>query len=226
LNSHSRITIALVLFLLGFILPARTSPDDQLSTIMRGIRDRYGNAGGLTSAYSREAITKTMVVLGITERHDMAKGRLFFRPPHMLRLEQVSPQEELLLTDGQTMWWYIPQKEEAYKYSAERFGKELRILSQVLQGLKRAEHNFKISYKEILEDSSYQLILRPEPPWQDIDRLEILIRKGNFAITQVDIFNSIGGLTRFIFSGWRKNVSLEQGLFAFTPPSGTKVMEK
>jgi outer membrane lipoprotein-sorting protein len=212
--------------LLGFILPGKASPDDQLSTIMSGIRDRYANARGLTSVYSREAITKTMVALGITERHDVAKGRLYFRPPHMLRLEQVSPQEELLLTDGQTLWWYIPRKEEAYKYSAEEFGRELRILSQVLQGLKRAEHDFKIGYKEIPETSSYRLILRPEPPWQDIDRLEVLIRKGNFAITQVDICNSIGGLTRFIFSEWRGNVPLDQGLFAFTPPSGTKVMEK
>ena len=109
-----RIIPALFLFLLGSILLAKALPDDQLPKIISGMRDRYGNAKGWRAEYTREAISKTMAMLETAERHDLAKGSLYFKPRHFLRLEQASPQEELLLTDGQTLWWYIPLKKQAY----------------------------------------------------------------------------------------------------------------
>jgi len=107
--------------LLGPILSGKALPDDQISNIITGMRDRYGKAKGWKAEYTREAISKTMAMLETGERHDLAKGRLFFNPPHFLRLEQVLPQEELLLTDGQILWWYLPLKKLAYKYPSPRF---------------------------------------------------------------------------------------------------------
>lgn len=226
MNFRSCVILLLCLFFLGSMLQATAFPDDQVTTIIGGIRARYGSAQGLTAMYTREAISKTMVTLGVAERRDVAKGTLYFNPPYHLRLEQASPQEELLLTDGQTLWWYIPGKKEAYQYSAETFGKELRLLGEVLQGLKGARNNFTITYRDNPEASTYQLVLRPEPPWKDIDHLELIIGKEDFLIMQVNIFNTIGGLTRFMLSDLWEDVSLEEGLFTFSPPLGVKVIEK
>jgi chaperone LolA len=167
-----------------------------------------------------------MVTLGVSERRDVAKGTLYFKPPYLLRLEQASPQEELLLTDGQMLWWYIPGKKEAYQYTTETFGKDLRLLGEVLQGLKGAEDNFKITYQDNPEATTYQLALMPDPPWEDIDHLELRIGKEDFIIKQVDIVNTIGGLTRFMLSDLWEDVSLQEGLFTFSPPLGVKVIEK
>ncbi len=226
MNARSRVILVLILLFLGSILQATAFPEDQATTIIRGIHARYGSSKGLTALYTREAISKTMVTLGVAERRDVAKGTLYFKPPSCLRLEQASPQEELLLTDGQTLWWYIPGKKEAYQYSTESFGKELRVLGEVLQGLKGARNNFKITYKDDPEATTYQLVLRPDPPWKDIDHLELVIGKGDFVIAQVDIFNTIGGLTRFMLSDLWEDVSLQEGLFTFSPPQGVKVIEK
>lgn len=226
MNFKSCVIVLLCLFFLGSILQATAFTDDQVSTIIGGIRTRYGNVQGLTAMYTREAISKTMVTLGVGERSDIAGGTLYFKAPYRLRLEQAFPQEELLLTDGQTLWWYIPGKNEAYQYSTEDFGRELRLLGEVLQGLKNARDNFKITYKDNPEASTHQLALRPEPPWTDIDHLELIVGKGDFVLAQVDIYNTIGGLTRFMFSEWREDVSLQEGLFTFSPPLGVKVIEK
>jgi outer membrane lipoprotein carrier protein len=226
LNARLWVILLFILIFPGSILQGTSFPDDQVTAIIDGIRARYGSSQGLTALYTRESISKTMVTLGVAERLDVAKGTLYFKPPYHLRLEQESPQKELLLTDGQTLWWYIPGKKEAYQYSAETFGKELRLLGEVLQGLKGAEDNFKISYKDNPKTTTYQLALRPDPPWQDIDRLELTIGKADFVIQQVDIVNTIGGLTRFMFSNLWEDVSLQEGLFTFSPPLGVKVIEK
>ena len=226
MTCKSRIFFALFLFVIVSTLLGKVSSDDQLSTIMDSIRQRYGEATGLNAEYTREAISKTMVALGVTERHDVAQGRLYFKSPHSLRLEQVSPQEELLLTDGETLWWYIPEKKEAYKYSAEKFGKELRLLGEVLRGLKGSKDNFLIDLTQDPETKTHQLILRPEPPWQDIDHLEVVLGQGDLVISEVNIYNSIGGLTRFFLSDWQENVPLHEASFTFSPPPGIEIIEK
>jgi len=189
------------------------------------MRDRYGNAKGWKAEYTREAISKTMAMLETADRHDLAKGSLYFKPQHFLRLEQASPQEELLLTDGQTLWWYIPLKKQAYKYSAKEFGKELGLLSDIFQGLKDIKNDFQITLKTGPETNTYHLILRPEPPWQEIDHLELIMLKRDFSIKQVDIYNNIGGLTRFFFSRWEEKGPFKKGFFSFSPPPNVKVID-
>ena len=123
---------------------------DEVSRIIDGIRNGYGDAPGITADYTREAVSKTMALLGTEERHDIAQGRLYFRPPYSLRLEQTSPQEELLVTDGQNLWWHVPHKNEAYRYPAMEFGRELRLLSDILMGLRDAGANFEtVSYTHL-----------------------------------------------------------------------------
>jgi len=89
---------------------ARALPDDQLSKIISGMGDRYRNAQGWKAEYTREAISKTMAMLKTAEKHDLAKGSLYFKPKNFLRLEQAFPKEELLLTNGRQFGGIFPLK--------------------------------------------------------------------------------------------------------------------
>jgi len=199
---------------------------DEVSCIIDGMRGRYGNAAGITADYTREAISKTMALLGTADRQDIAQGTLYFRPPYSLRLEQKSPQEELLVTDGQSLWWYVPHKNEAYRYPALEFGRELRLLSDILRGLRDAEANFEITRNSHPDTNVFSLTLKPDPPWSDIDHLEVMILKNDYTIKQVEIFNMVGGLTRFVFTGLKETDRFEEAFFSFSPPNGTKVIEQ
>jgi outer membrane lipoprotein carrier protein len=226
LNTRSCAIFMLIVLSLGTILQGAAFPDDRVDTILNGLHRTYGSVQGLTALYTREAISKTMVTLGATEKRDIARGRLYFKPPYLLRLEQSSPQEELLITDGQKLWWYIPKKKEAYRYSADAFGTELRLLGEVFQGLSGARNKFKITCRQNPDTGDYYLELTPDPPWKDIDHLELIIEKGTFRIEQVDIVNTIGGLTRFILSKVKEDVPLSDELFSFSPPPGAKLIVK
>jgi outer membrane lipoprotein carrier protein len=226
LSLRSRVLFSCLFFFLVLGPAEQASAGDEVSLIIDGMRSRYGNAAGITADYTREAISKTMALLATADRHDIAQGRLYFKPPYSLRLEQTSPQEELLVTDGQSLWWYIALKKEAYKYPALEFGRELRLLSDILMGLRDAAANFEITLGPHPDTSSFRLILKPDPPWTDIDHLEVVIRRGDYAIKQVEIYNMVGGLTRFVFSGLQEKDRFEEACFSFSPPQGTKLIEK
>jgi outer membrane lipoprotein-sorting protein len=214
----------LFFLVLGFIKQALAG--DEVSRIIDGMRSRYGNAVGITADYTREAISKTMALLGTADRHDIAQGRLYFRPPYSLRLEQTSPQEELLVTDGQSLWWHVPHKNEAYRYPALEFGRELRFLSDILTGLRDAGAHFEIALDSHSDANVFSLILKPDPPWEDIDHLEVMILRNDYTIKQVEIYNMVGGLTRFVFSGLKETDRLDEAFFSFSPPHGTKIIEQ
>ena len=226
MSLRSLVLFSCLFFFLVLGSAEQVSAGDEVSLIIDGMRSRYGNAAGITADYTREAISKTMALLATADRHDIAQGRLYLKPPYSLRLEQTSPQEELLVTDGQSLWWYIALKKEAYRYPALEFGRELRLLSDILMGLRDAEANFEITLGSHPDTNSLRLILKPDPPWTDIDHLEVMILRNDYAIKQVEIYNMVGGLTRFVFSGLQEKARFEEAFFSFSPPQGTKLIEK
>ncbi|NQU14566.1 MAG: outer membrane lipoprotein carrier protein LolA, partial [Desulfobacteraceae bacterium] len=116
-----------------FVCPAFASND--LSNILDGIRNKYGHLPGLSVTYTREVITRSMSMLGGQVKGDLATGRIYFKPSHYMRLEQETPRSETIIYNGDTLWWYIPDKKCVYKYPAQQFGQELRFLSNVFGGL-------------------------------------------------------------------------------------------
>ena len=86
-------------------------PNGDLTDILEGIRKNYGSLPGLTLSYSREVITRSMAMLGDQVKGDLATGHMFFKPPCFLKLEQKTPKQETVISDEETLWWYIPRPE-------------------------------------------------------------------------------------------------------------------
>ena len=111
-----RRTFVLLSLMLSLFCVSPVPGSDNLSGILEGIRNKHNHLPGLTVNYTREVITRSMSMLGKQVKGDLATGRIYFRPPYFLRLEQKTPQTEAIIADGETLWWYIPQKKQAHQY--------------------------------------------------------------------------------------------------------------
>ena len=47
--------------------------------------------------------------------------------PYFLKIQQETPKSEALITDGDTLWWYIPDKKQAYVYPSHTSGMALPV---------------------------------------------------------------------------------------------------
>jgi outer membrane lipoprotein-sorting protein len=219
--------IRLLRFLLVFTLlipalPARA--DDSLISIMEGIRKHYGNLSGLAIPYERGIITKTMQMMGDQEKSDFATGKLYFKPPNSLRIEQEAPSPESVITNGQTMWWYVPKKNTVYRFQSGRLGKELKLLGDIFQGLRGVEESFMAVLAD-QEGDRYRIELTPRPPWPEITHVVITVLKKEYRIAVVEIYNPIGGITRFTLGPPTEKKAFDAGFFEFDPPQGSKIIE-
>jgi outer membrane lipoprotein carrier protein len=216
--------VAAMLFALSFVQQALCA--DDIAAVLDGLKKRYGGASALTLPYSRETITRTMTMLPGKVRGDLASGILYFRPPYYMRMEQEKPEPETLLSDGERIWWHVPAKNLVQVYPFQRSGKEFLLLSDVLRGLSDVGERFTTSLLPSQGNNGNLLLeLKPEPPWEEIERIVLEVTKDN-RIAVVLIHNRLGGITRFELGEAHSTKDLPQSLFQFTPPPGCKVVEE
>lgn len=214
-------------FLLLSLLPwSAVAEDPKLSTILEGIRKRYGLVPGLTLTYEREVITKSMAMLGDQVKAEVATGLIHYKSPHFLKFQQETPTKEVLVTDGNVVWWYIQAKNQAHHYSSHQLSREVKLLGDIFQGLRGVEQSFVVLQRG--EDDKGALILEvtPSPSWGEIDHIDLTIMPGSFHIQKVEIYNLLGGLTRFKLGDSLKEERFKDDFFQFTPPPGTRVIEE
>ena len=197
--------------------------EDVLSNILSGIKDRYGSTSGLSVPYTREVITRSMSMLGNQAQGDLASGVIYFKPPQFLRLDQEKPGQETLMANGDILWWYIPQKKEAHRYRAVDFGRELRLLGDIFRGLADVKESFQVQLEQKHENGDHEIVLIPDPPWQEIDRISLTVNPDH-DIRRVRIFNALGSVTRFNLGDFTLGKTFEKGFFEFVAPPGVKVI--
>lgn len=213
-----------MLFLLMFV-GGPSADAQELSGILEGIQKRYGKIPGLTLNYSREVITKSMAMMGGKVRGDMATGRIHLRPPYFLRLEQDTPKQETLVTNGETLWWHVPHEKAVHEYPARKFGRELRLLSDIFRGLSQVEESFQVLLDGQDQEGNHQIRLIPTTMWQEVESVEITVAK-DYEIRTVEIFNPLGTRTRFVLTEPCIQEAFPKDFFEFSIPDGTKVIRE
>ena len=218
---------AFLILLFIFLLPSsRAFAAEDLASILSGIRDRYGPLPGLTVPYEREIITRSMAMLGEAVKGDFATGKILFKPPHFLRVQQETPKPEAVISNGDTLWWYIPEKKQAYRYASFKLGKELKLLGDIFQGLRGVEESFVVVLHGRDERGDLQLELTPEPAWPDIDHINLSVDPKGYGIRRVEITNLLGGLTRFNLGEMVVREGFDKDVFSFVPPEGVRVIKE
>ena len=200
--------------------------DDQLAGILEGVQKRYGPLPGLAVSYEREVITRSMAMLGIQTQKDLASGMIYFKPPHSLRVQQETPDPEVVIINKDTLWWYIPKKKQVYKYPSNKLGQEMQLLSDIFRGLQHVESRFKVTLIADHSQMGYEIKLEPDPPWEQIDHIELWIDREKHYIRIIEIYNYLGGLTRFILGEPSAQAEFEKNFFHFLVPEGVTVIEE
>ena len=217
--------ILLLIPALIVLVHSPVSAEDALSSILQGIKGHYGHTSGLSVPYTREVITRSMSMLGAQAKGDLASGIIHFKSPHFLRLDQEKPGYEIIIANDNILWWYIPDKKEAHRYRAKDFGRELRLLSDIFSGLAEVKESFRVQLQEKDEKRDTKMVLVPDPPWQEIDRIAITVSPEH-EIRSVRIFNALGSVTRFNLGNFTIGKTFEKGFFEFVAPPGVKIIVK
>ena len=216
---------ALLAFCLVYLSFVARGMAQEVNQILEGIHNRYGAHGGLIIHYRREVKTKTMSMLGNQVKSDLASGKIYVLPPDLLKVEQTEPRREDLITDGNYLWWVIPEEKKVYKYYSKQFGQELRIIADIWQAPSRLKKRFSIRLLQPKDPNHLILEMLPCPPSKNVSRIRIELSR-DFELKALDIVNPLGTTTRFYFDSIEPAKALTKKSFKFTVPDGFTVIHE
>ncbi len=186
--------------------------------ILSRIRHKYS----LKDAYAGSFTQKTTYT--DSNETTLSTGRIWIQGPDKMRWEYQLPEKQLLVSDGQTLWYYTPDLNQVMVGKIKDI-KEARVIVNLLAKLKSEPKNLKLRLSR--KDNLVTVILLPldgdkAPAFQN---LKIIFAADTLMLLETrmeDLFaNKI-----VISYKWKSGPDpiLPAAHFSFIPPAGCDVM--
>ena len=152
-------------------------------------------------------------------------GTVNVKKPGKMRWNYTTPEEKLFVSDGATMYSYIPVDRQVI---IGQVPPEDRASTPVLflTGKGRLSRDFTAAYEETFEGPAHSWLIRLTPRVLDAEYewLTLAVDRETLSIIQLIATDFQGGVSTFTFTNLKENTNLDDGLFAFDIPRGTEVV--
>ena len=153
-------------------------------------------------------------------------GHLYLMRPRMARYEYTTPEAQLFVSDGKTVYWYVPADRQVRKDSL-RDALDDRIPLMFLVGRSNLRGEFtsfeRLSTKPEVEGT---MVVRMHTKRKtDLTELLMEVEPVSFLIRRLVLTHEDGTRSDLRFSNIRVNSGLKASLFEFTVPAGVQVLE-
>ena len=187
-----------------------------LNEIIAKVESRYA-ASGFSAHFDQTSTIKAMEIT------DSASGKVFIKPPGMMRWEYEKPDKQIIISDSKKLWVYRPEDNQVMVGRAPFFfgnGKGAGFLSDI----KLIKQKFNIILEKKSADNFYILKLLPRDKTLDISVIYLSISKNNFNIVRIITYNSFEDETRINMKNIRFKQDIEDSMFSFKTPKGTDIL--
>ena len=190
-----------------------------VTEIARAVDDHYNHLRSLQGEF-----TETYRGNG-AEREE--SGTLWLKKPRKMRWAYRSPKEKLFLSDGKSVWFYVPAERQARKTDLKRLD-DLRSPIAFLLGKTKLENELQGLSKAADQAPAMagDTLLRgvPKAMGGQLSEVQLEVSESN-QIVRIVLMEADGGTTEFRFKDWKENIELSDSRFRFTPPPGVETVE-
>jgi outer membrane lipoprotein carrier protein len=191
--------------------PAPTS-----AQVIDRLQETYDSTADLQAAFEQVYHFK---VNGLERR---SSGQVFLKKPGKMRWDYTKPNPRYFISDGVTLWIYVPADAQAFEQPIER--------SQVAAAL-----SFLLGEGDLAGDFDHQLLpagpqgqlrlqLVPKKSTRQYRKLVLSLDPETFRVVGTLVEDPVGNLNTLTFLDLRVNQGLPDAGFDFTPPEGTRVV--
>jgi outer membrane lipoprotein carrier protein len=159
---------------------------------------------------------------GVLRRKRVERGTLLVKKPGKMRWSYKSPDEKLFVSDGVRLWQHFPE-ENRVVVSAVPQDDKVATAVLFLVGKGNLTRDFRVSFTDKGDASTWALRLDPKEPQAEYDWLEITAARDALVLRSLTVAEKQGGRSTFQFTNFKENVGLADKMFAFSPPRGAEV---
>jgi outer membrane lipoprotein carrier protein len=150
------------------------------------------------------------------------RARLLMQKPANFRWETVEPYQELMVTDGRTIWRYEPDLEQV---TISAFNNKLdRTPVMLLNGSEQGiGQSYAVSATKLTDGVHQQFVLQPKQP--DSLFASMTLTFNGPVLEEMHFEDSLGQQTSLTFKMEQRNQPIDALMFHYTPPKGVDVID-
>jgi outer membrane lipoprotein carrier protein len=155
-----------------------------------------------------------------------ASGELWLKKPGRMRWDYEKPEKQRMVSDGQTLWVYQPEDEQAFKQDLR--GSTLPVSVTFLVGQGKLADEFEVSIVHpagVGAAGDVVLKLVPKVGTAAYRYLLFVVDPKSGLVRETLVYDQQGGSNHLTFSQVETNRGVDDARFRFTPPPGTRVIK-
>jgi outer membrane lipoprotein carrier protein len=207
--------IVLLAFLLAFT--ATLAGDLTTEDVVARVKASYASAHTFTCDVRR------VTASGMLGQRHVMRGTMVSLLPDSFRIDYVSPFEQSLVCNGDTVWLYTPRNGQVIVSSVNDYA-EREMLGDLIGYFER-DYAYTLAGEEEVDGCKTVVLkmtaLAADNPYP---RGRIWINLETWLPAEVELTDDIGNTVSYRLSNIRLNVAVDRSLFNFTPPPGVETV--
>ena len=153
------------------------------------------------------------------KQKEASSGRVAVSAPRLFRWEYVKPYPQLIVADGETVWVYDPDLQQASRrpQGTEEASSPLAILLDP----QKLDRDFSVTETATVGGIEW---LQLTPKQADAAFKTARLGFGKAGLVQMEYEDALGQRTKISFSGWKRNPGFAKGTFRYVPGKGVDVI--
>ena len=193
---------------------------DDLQTLIEKVQAEYERTNDIYASFTQISHLRSV------SKPKESSGMVYFKKPGKMRWEYTNPEQQLLVSDGKTMWFYVADDEQVIVQPAEdAYGSKTPIT--FLSGMGKLQNDF---YMSLLPESdpatAYKLELLPKQPQPELAKLVLTVDPKTYQIVHTAVYDPYGNITDVYLHNLEINVSPPDDVFTFEIPEGVDVIQQ
>ena len=194
--------------------------EQELQAIIDNVQAEYEQTSDLYASFIQISHLRSM------SKPKESHGIVYFKKPGKMRWEYTDPEQQLLVSDGKTMWFYVAEDAQVIVQNAEdAYGSKTPVT--FLSGMGKLQGDF---YMSLLPESdpatAYKLELLPKQPQPELAKLVLTIDPSAFRIIHTAVYDPYGNITDVFLQNIEANIAPPDELFTFEIPAGVDVIKQ
>ena len=202
------ILVPFILLFSGSVGPAGAITGEEIVT---KVVNKIKKARDLSVSFEKSFYWK---LAGETQR---LKGQFYLKKPRKLRLET---EEQTIVTDGDTVWTFVPENKQVIVSSWEQWQDPL---TQLLKYTESYQPTYE-GMEKVQKSKCYLVQLLPEQEGEEIVQIELWVDRKKWLPRKLEYLDLNGNVTSYLLS-IKVNLDFEDSLFEFTAPKGVETVD-
>jgi outer membrane lipoprotein carrier protein len=206
-------------YFLAIFLAVSPQLDRGLTGLVEGVERSFAQMKDFSSDFIQ-------IFQDALNRKQQESGHLYLMRPRMMRWEYKNPEDKLFVSDGKTVYYYVPADHQVSKEAVKQsFDDRMPLMFLLGQTNLRSE----FSRFELLNTKPFfegLKVVRMFPKRKtDLQEVLMEVDPANYQIRRLVLAHMDGSRSEFIFSNIRTNTRLNASMFDFKVPAGVEIVQ-